>query len=1359
MSVESVPLDDATQKEVKRILNYVFDSSALEKVLGNILLPLRSQESIEERALSELKSVLMRIQPESCNDFLGLLFDFAVSQQNVQRLIFGFNLLVKLAEINVVPYQFVFDLLVDRLNFDDTIPWMETFNILLANISKADYRVCRELLVRVLANVSACPIAIHESKIPQIQIAKDFVSRMLSREGGLLPGYSAYSAVAKRFPEASPSHWIFEDMWEKFRNSFLQLADLVSMPGRLWLRPVVGYSPLTGAIWKVDPNTLQFIRRPNNVLRFNKEESQAQIGLLTHALTQPSSRELVSCILSLSRQNRQRCVQLEHVLVDLIFEAFESFEDTSLSRITFTWNHLCSQSVFFALFQFANLSNLIARLTEKLSSSCRSKRGRDWLMWLLLQIVSPSLQKLDISSCESIYSLLATLYSDKEAMVPLPDFSSPSSSIHMAAACLWNHLQLKYKLLGKPSALPTLPAALKLQTDFFTQDRQSLLSFSQGYHRYVIVCNAYGGVPDTLNSLAARLIDSWMGSPSNTVPMPSPSSNLVMPAGTQSCTFALLKSLSTNIRMNLLATINQRLTRAASSQPHVVISPAVLEAYSRLIIYMETDYGVAVKTLTGQVLPLVYQQQNLSTLHSLVEVMSFRLQRHISVNHKVHLVSMLYQMSSIANYQLQLSIETSVLKFLSGLVTPEFPSQLLKLLNDPRMSMSQLLHMEELNKMFVFTLAKSMRLAGLEGPFATWPESILRNIQRVTPHSWPSYISDKMPYTLRNYYVANAGTASSSPLDQKSLLQSTVADDWAKWKTSGIDETHFSRDGGTSTFLCILWKTVVDEGKLPPNVYRILEKISVKESVCQVRMLADYITAVLASTWSTEGVKDQFNKSLGALNELIWKYKIIPLERFVLCMLMRNASGNDASVQISLLSILLTSSRELKERITVFLQEGINPEHWKHEEWFSKNGNLHKAYPEYMYFEGLQGQNPSQKTYLPTYFGNFCLRFIPILELMVNRCFEMYEFKATLKFFDRLMDVFGGLYRYHDRPVMSIYTLLHYYDQTIGLNYAVKKKLVGSTLGHEGFQPSKEWLFTRSFCEYLSSIGIDPIFGEWIPDSHYFTQILTRLQSVLNNDFPAEYLIDDWRFREFGAPTLHVLYCTAVEVMSLPLSAKSVCEYIIDVALEIFVNTRDVTGINAAAVLLATLPESYWSVLNERMLQCIPEVTIDDDDVVVGEEDERPAAKRPRLEDDRETEPERFGFNQNAAVLLRLVSAFWYHTNNGQLTRLVGFLENAASLVRTETQLLFVFRLTGPLLTRFQTERTSCLLDVALGLYRMLKLVDDSGGLSRHLDLISDFLYYIKYSFIGDAGKDEIKTIIGSLNPESSLYHRLRFMA
>ena len=53
-------------------------------------------------------------------------------------------------------------------------------------------------------------------------------------------------------------------------NNVLIIIIIIIGQGRLWLRPVVGYSPLTGAIWKVDPNTLQFIRRPNNVLRFNK---------------------------------------------------------------------------------------------------------------------------------------------------------------------------------------------------------------------------------------------------------------------------------------------------------------------------------------------------------------------------------------------------------------------------------------------------------------------------------------------------------------------------------------------------------------------------------------------------------------------------------------------------------------------------------------------------------------------------------------------------------------------------------------------------------------------------------------------------------------------------------------------------------------------------------------------------------------------------------------------------------------------------------------------------------------------------------------------------------------------------------
>eukprot|EP00118_Oscarella_pearsei_P007886 m.39613 g.39613 ORF g.39613 m.39613 type:complete len:1383 (+) comp32771_c0_seq5:3-4151(+) len=1356
-AVESVQLDKATQKEVKRILAELLDSSPLERVLGNILLPLRSQESLEARAMSDIKALLTRIPPESYREVLSLVFDYAVSQKNVQRLIFLLGLLVRLAENSVFPHQFVFDLLIDRLDFSEPVAWMETFGILLTNIKKTDYRACRELLVRVLSKVSTCPVSIPRDKIALIKAAKSFVSQLLNRDEGLLPGYSAYSAIAKRFPEGSPTHWIFEDMWESFRDSFQLLADLVTVPGRSLLRPVVGFSPQVGIIWRVDSSSLQFLRKSTNVLVFNKEESQAQSGLLNHALSQPSSRELVCLILNLSRQNRQRCAQLEDALTQLIFQGLKySEEDPELPRVVFLWNHLCSQMVFFALFQFASLSNLLRNLADKLSGfRFFFKKGRDWLMWLLLQVISPSIQKLEMSDCECIFCIFETLYSNEEAVLPIPDFSGPHCVISMAAACIWNHLHFKFKSMGKLPSLPALPACLKQQTEFFSRDKASLLSFAHGYQSFVIVCNAYGGIADTLSPLAGKLVDQWQGSSNNTMPMPSPS-NLVTSVASQPCSVDLLKSLTTNIRMNLLATVNQKLIKPALPQQHV-ISPAFLEAYSRLIVYMETDYGVAVKTLTGQVLPSVYQQQNWNVLHSLVEVMSFRLQRHISVSHKVQLLTMLYQLSSNANYQLHLSIETAALKFLMSLITPDFPSQLLKLLSDQRrMSTNQLLspYMEELNKVFVLTLAKSTRIAGLEGPVVSWIESIMKAVQNMTPHSWPAFVTDKMPSTLRNCY-ANLHQLPPSPLEQKPLLLGTVAEDWTKWKSQGVDEAYFSKEGGTSTFLCILWKMLVEESKILPNVYRILDRMSVKELVAQTRMLADYITAFLASSLSKEAVKDQFNKSSAALNELIWKYRIIPLERFILCMLMRNASGGDAHVQITFLNILLTNTRELKERIVAFLQERINPDHWKHDDWFQKNVNFHKAYPDYMYFEGVQSQgaiSSTQKTYFPTYFGNSCLRFIPILELMVNRCFELSDLKAALKLFDRLMDLFGGLYRYHDRPVMSVYTLLHYHDRAVGPNYAVKKKLVASTLGVEGYQPNRNWHFTRPFRDYLAGKLVDP-FPAWTPDLKYFSEITTRLQSALNNDFPIEYLTDDWRFREFGSPALHILYSTCIEVMALPLPAREIGQALITASLRLYMRgLQRMAVFNATAVLLTGLPESYWGVVSEKLLQCIPDV------VFVHELDvDGTSAKRIKLMNPI-SDLDEFGFTADANMMLRLASAFWHHSTYGQLMSLISFLEKANALVKSEAQLLFVFRLIGPLLSRFQIERTSSLLDIALGLYRMLKSVDTAGGFARYLDLISDFLYYIKYSFIGDAGKEEIKAIVASLNPESPLYMRLRFM-
>ena len=40
------------------------------------------------------------------------------------------------------------------------------------------------------------------------------------------------------------------------------------------------------------------------------------------------------------------------------------------------------------------------------------------------------------------------------------------------------------------------------------------------------------------------------------------------------------------------------------------------------------------------------------------------------------------------------------------------------------------------------------------------------------------------------------------------------------------------------------------------------------------------------------------NKCIEAMNNLIWKYNVIPLDRLILCMALRTNEGNEAQVNL-----------------------------------------------------------------------------------------------------------------------------------------------------------------------------------------------------------------------------------------------------------------------------------------------------------------------------------------------------------------------------------------------------------------------------------------------------------------------------
>lgn len=77
---------------------------------------------------------------------------------------------------------------------------------------------------------------------------------------------------------------------------------------------------------------------------------------------------------------------------------------------------------------------------------------------------------------------------------------------------------------------------------------------------------------------------------------------------------------------------------------------------------------------------------------------------------------------------------------------------------------------------------------------------------------------------------------------------------------------------------------------------------------------------------------------------------------------------------------------------------------------------LHQKYPEKLYFEGVAEQlNPPmqvQHQYMPIYFGNVCLRFLPVFDIVIHRFLELIPVSKSL---ETLLDHLGGLYKFHGR--------------------------------------------------------------------------------------------------------------------------------------------------------------------------------------------------------------------------------------------------------------------------------------------------------------------------------------------------------
>ena len=139
----------------------------------------------------------------------------------------------------------------------------------------------------------------------------------------------------------------------------------------------------------------------------------------------------------------------------------------------------------------------------------------------------------------------------------------------------------------------------------------------------------------------------------------------------------------------------------------------------------------------------------------------------------------------------------------------------------------------------------------------------------------------------------------------------------------------------------------------------------------------------LVHEFSKSGGGGHVHKCIDAMNSMIWEYNIITLDRLVLCMALRNHEGNEAQVCFFIIQLLLLKPQDFRNRVNEFCRT-MSAEHWSLVDNHQKHIEIHTQFPERFSPEAITDKIHNFQT-LPTYFGNVCLRFIPVFDIVVHR--------------------------------------------------------------------------------------------------------------------------------------------------------------------------------------------------------------------------------------------------------------------------------------------------------------------------------------------------------------------------------------
>lgn len=330
----------------------------------------------------------------------------------------------------------------------------------------------------------------------------------------------------------------------------------------------------------------------------------------------------------------------------------------------------------------------------------------------------------------------------------------------------------------------------------------------------VLLCNAYSTNPDFFTRPMAALFETINKGPAGTAQPTVPLSMIT------------LDSLTVHAKMSLIHSIVAHIIKQAQSKNTVPVgsnmAPALVETYSRLLVYTEIE-SLGIKGFLSQLLPTVFKSQAWGILHTLLEMLSFRM-HHIQPYYRVQFLSHLHSLASVPHTnqtQIHLCVESTALRLITGLGSAEVQPQLSRYFTDSKVPGSVVsTESEELNRALILTVAHAMHItgSGVEDPSNAWCKELLTSIMQHTPHSWAQHTLQCFPPILNSFFTLN-----SIAKENKQMLKKCVEDEYRNWGTMTNENdiiTHFTTPNNQPLFLCLLFKMILETDTINPVAYK-----------------------------------------------------------------------------------------------------------------------------------------------------------------------------------------------------------------------------------------------------------------------------------------------------------------------------------------------------------------------------------------------------------------------------------------------------------------------------------------------------------------------------------------------------------